>query len=408
MGDKNLINTIEKPILPEIWRLDKNIIFLNHGSFGSCPEKILELQNEVRERMERQPVQFFVRDLEQLLDSARKTLADFIDADPDLLVFIPNVTYGINCVFNSLNFNKGDEILITNHEYNACKNIAEHTARKSGATIVEAKIPFPITSTDEIIDPILSRITSKTRLALLDHISSQTALIFPVEKIVKELKRKGIPVLIDGAHAPGMVQLSLKKIDADFYTGNCHKWLCSPKGAGFLYVKKEWIGKIRPIAISHGANSPRTDRSRYLIEFGWTGTDDPSPFLCVPESIKYFESAINGGWNTIRERNHKLALAARNYLCEALGISHPCPDEFIGSMASLPIWDACEKELPKSPLYIDRLQNFLWENYKIEVPVIPWEKYPHRLLRISAQLYNHLSQYEKLAEILKMVRDKSF
>ncbi|HON08172.1 MAG TPA: aminotransferase class V-fold PLP-dependent enzyme, partial [Verrucomicrobiota bacterium] len=306
-----------------------------------------------------------------------------------------------------LEFHPGDEILITNHEYNACKNIAEYTAQKTGAKTVVAKIPFPLNSQEEIFHSIMSNVTTKTRAVLIDHITSPTALIFPIEKILCELKKKEIPLVIDGSHAPGMLPLSIKKLDPDFYTANCHKWLCSPKGAGFLYVNKKWINKIRPITISHGANTQRTDRSRFLIEFGWTGTDDPTPYFCIPEVIKYFNSIVNNGWDTIMKRNHSLAIAAREIICNALDIKTPAPAEIIGSMATIPMWDSVNYNPSPNPLYMDALQTFLWENYKIEVPIMPWENYPKRVLRISAQIYNSLPQYEKLAKILKDIRNKN-
>jgi len=405
--NNEMLNMITEPIFPEIWGLQKDIIFFNHGSFGSCPKPILQYQDKLRAQMESQPVQFFVRDYEKMLDEARICMAQFVDADPNCLVFVPNVTYGVNCVFNSLEFHPGDEILITNHEYNACKNIAEYTAQKTGAKTVVAKIPFPLNSQEEIFHSIMSNVTTKTRAVLIDHITSPTALIFPIEKILCELKKKEIPLVIDGSHAPGMLPLSIKKLDPDFYTANCHKWLCSPKGAGFLYVNKKWINKIRPITISHGANTQRTDRSRFLIEFGWTGTDDPTPYFCIPEVIKYFNSIVNNGWDTIMKRNHSLAIAAREIICNALDIKTPAPAEIIGSMATIPMWDSVNYNPSPNPLYMDALQTFLWENYKIEVPIMPWENYPKRVLRISAQIYNSLPQYEKLAKILKDIRNKN-
>lgn len=398
---------LKKPAAnPELWLLKRDIIFLNHGSFGSCPAAVLDFQNQIRAKMESEPVQFFVRELEGLLDEARAKIAEFLNGNADCLVFVPNATYGVNCVLNSFKFAPGDEILITNHEYNACKNVANFVAQKQGAKVVIADVPFPIKSEDQILESIFASVSERTRLIMIDHVTSPTALVFPVEKIVNRAKKMGIPVLIDGAHTAGMLPVNLKELDADFYTGNCHKWLCSPKGAGFLYVKENWIDMIRPIAISHGANSTRTDRSRFLIEFGWTGTFDPSAYLSVPFSIEYVASLVNGGWQAIMERNHALALAARDLICEHLGIEKPCPDEMIGSMAAFRIWDSPAKEPPKTALYSDALQNKLLEKYKIEVPVAPWENYPQRTLRISAQLYNYLEQYEILAKALKELRDE--
>ena len=391
---------------PEIWALDKDVVFLNHGSFGSCPKAILEHQSRLRLKMEEEPVRFFVRELEALLDEARVKLAAFLNGEPDCLVFVPNATYGVNSVLNSFRFNDGDEILITNHEYNACMNVAHVVAQKYGAKVVSAIVPFPIKDENEIVESVFSHLTERTRLIMVDHVTSPTALVFPVEMIVQKAKQYGVPVLVDGAHTAGMLPLDLKRLDADFYTGNCHKWLCSPKGSAFLYVKEKWIDVIRPIAISHGANSPRKDRSRYLIEFGWTGTFDPTAYLSVPESIDYLGSLVNGGWDMIMRRNRALALEARKLICKYLEIEPPTPDSLIGSMASFRLWDSSEKEPPKTALYADVLQNILFAEYKIEVPVVPWEYFPRRTLRISAQLYNYLEQYEKLAKALKELRDK--
>lgn len=388
---------------PALWPLDPEIIFLNHGSFGSCPRPVLEFQRQLQERMERQPCEFFVRELEPLLDAARAALAQFMGAEADGLVFVPNATAGVNTVLRSLRFKRGDELLVTTHEYNACRNALEFIAARSGARVALAEIPFPLKSSGEIFDAILRRVTPRTRLALLDHISSQTGLVFPMAELAEKLAAQNIEVLADGAHAPGMLPLNLKELDVSYYTGNCHKWLCAPKGAGFLYVRRDRQKSIRPLAISHGANSPRRDRSRFLIEFGWTGTWDPSACLAVPEALRFMNSLLPGGWPQIMARNRQLALAARNLLCQALKIDLPCPDELIGSLASIPIPDSADVQPPTSPLYADPQQDRLREEYQIEVPIIPWPAPPKRLLRVSAQLYNHLPQYQRLARALPKI-----
>ncbi|HZI30862.1 MAG TPA: aminotransferase class V-fold PLP-dependent enzyme, partial [Candidatus Binatia bacterium] len=253
---------------PNLWGLDREITFLNHGAFGACPRAVLQFQQEMRIRMERQPLQFLVRDLEPLLDQARKRLASFVGGNAENLVFVSNATAGVNTVLRSLSFKRGDELLVTDHEYNASRNALDFVAKPTGARVVTAKVPFPLKSEEEIIAAILERVTPRTRLALLDHATSQTGLIFPVERLVRELTARGIETLIDGAHAPGMVPLDMKKLGATYYTGNCHKWLCAPKSAAFLYVQRDRQKSIRPLVISHGANSPRKDRSRFQIEFG--------------------------------------------------------------------------------------------------------------------------------------------
>ena len=394
-------STTKRPAI--VWPLDPDVTFLNHGSFGSCPLPVLEFQREVQERMERQPVKFFVRDLEELLDWARVRLGKFLGGKAENLVFVPNATSGVNAVLRSLTFEPGDELLVTDHEYNACRNAVDYVAQRSGAKVVVAKIPFPLASAEEIIEAVMGAVTWRTRLALLDHVTSQTGLVMPIEFLVRELNARNVDTLVDGAHAPGMVPLDLHSLNAAYYTGNCHKWICAPKGAGFLHVRADRQERVRPLVISHGANSPRTDRSRFLVEFGWMGTGDPSAALSVPKAIEVVRSMRPGGWKEVMKHNHDLALAGRRVLCDALQIPLPCPDELIGSLASVLIPDAPSSKPSKNPLYLDPLQDELLAKFNIEVPVIPWPAPPRRLLRISAQLYNSLPQYEALAAALKKV-----
>src|SRR2546425_2127219 len=382
---------------PRLWALDPQVVYLNHGAFGACPRAVLEYQRKIRDRLERQPIQFFVRDLEELLDDARGALSEFLGADPAGLVFVPNATAGVNTVLRSLRFKRGDELLVTDHEYNACRNALNFIAERSGALVVVANVPFPLRSEAEIIDAVISRATSRTRLALLDHVTSQTGLVLPIQTLVRKLAQHGVETLVDGSHAPGMVPLKMRKLSAAYYTGNCHKWLCAPKGAGFLWTRRDRRQSIRPLSISHGANSTRADRTRYLIEFGWTGTTDPSACLSVPEALRFVGALLAGGWAAVMKRNRALALAARTMLCEVLQIDSPCPDEMIGSLASVPLSDGADVKPQKSPLYLDPLQERLRARHRIEVPIIPWPAPPKRLLRISAQLYNSLPQYERLA-----------
>jgi isopenicillin-N epimerase len=377
------------------------VIFLNHGSFGACPRAVLEHQREFRERMERRPVEFLHRELEGLLEDSRGALAQFLGAEPANLVFVANATEGVNTVLRSLEFKRGDELLVTDQEYNACRNALNFTAARAGATVTVATVPFPLKSPDEAVEAVMRRAGPRTRLALLDHVTSQTGMVLPLARLVKELAARGVDTLVDGAHAPGMVPLNLREIGAAYYTGNCHKWLCAPKTAGFLHVRTDLQKSIHPLSISHGANSPRTDRSRFELEFGWTGTLDPSARLCVAESLRYVGSLLPGGWPEIMARNRELALAARNVLCRALQIEAPSPDECIGSLAAVPLADTPASEKPVPPLYLDPFQNRLLEKHGIEVPILYWPAYPKRLIRISAQLYNSLPQYERLAEVLR-------
>ena len=385
-----------------LWGLDPAVTFLNHGSFGACPKPVLRRQAALRRRMERQPVDFLYRRYEERLDAARTAAAAFVGADPADFVFVPNTTAGVNAVLRSLRFQSGDELLTTDHEYNACRNVLDLVAERDGARVVTAPVPFPVSGEEDLLAAILVRVTERTRLALVDHVTSPTAMIFPVERLARELAARGVKLLVDGAHAPGMVPLDVDALGCAYYTGNFHKWVCAPKGAAFLWVRRDRQAAVRPAVTSHGANSPRTDRSRFLLEFDWTGTFDPTAWLCVPVAIKCLGSLLPGGWPALMARNRRLAAAGRRLLCEALGIPAPCPEELLGSMATLPLPDGDPSDL-KPPLFMDPVQDALWYRHRIELPVMAWPAPPRRLCRISAQAYNTLDDYARLAAALKEI-----
>jgi isopenicillin-N epimerase len=349
-----------------------------------------------------------VRQLEPLLDAARVQLAAFVNAPSPDLVFVPNATTGVNTVLRSLTFQPGDQLLVTDHGYNACCNALEFVAQRSGAEVVVAAVPFPVVAVEQVIEALLAAVTPRTKLALLDHVTSPTALVYPITQLVQELTTRGIDTLVDGAHAPGMISIDLAAIRPTYYTGNCHKHLCAPKGAAFLYVQPERQHQIRPLTISHGANSSRRDRARLLVEFDWTGTYDPTPYLCIPEALEFMGNVLPGGWAALQARNHRLIVTARDQLCQWLKCLPPCPVEMLGSMASIPV--------PQS--FPDQLSNLLFDQFQIEVPIIPWpvsplllqatrRSQPQRLLRISAQLYNTPLDYEKLAQALLEIGAKA-
>ena len=384
--------------MKEHWLLDPAITFLNHGSFGARLRDVKAKQDELRLRMEREPVRFLVREIEPLLDEARNSIAAFVGAEPAGLVFVPNATAGVNAVLRSLDLDKHDELLVTTHEYNASRNALEYVAQVASAKVVAVDVPFPIDSPDTVLQRVLACVTSRTKLLLVDHITSQTGLVFPLQRLVAELNARGIDTLVDGAHGPGMVPLDLRALGAAYYTGNLHKWVCAPIGAGFLYIRENRRYGVRPIAISHGANSERTDRSRLWIEFDWTGTFDPSAWLTVPVALQSMQSLVPGGWPEVMRRNHELALRGRDMLASALGIAPPAPDSMLGSMAALPLPDGKADVAPS--LYGDPLQDALLNEFSIEVPIVPWPHPPRRLVRISAQLYNEESEYVKLGQAL--------
>ena len=355
--------------------------------------------------MEADPVRFLAQELEGHLDAARSELARFLGANADDLAFMPNATAGTNTVLASLRFAAGDELLVTDHSYNAAKNALEAVAERLGARPVVVEVPFPGATPGDVHERIMAAVTPRTRLALIDHVTSPTALIFPVEELIAELSARGIQTLIDGAHAPGMLELDIASLGADYYAGNCHKWVCAPKGSGFLWVRPDRQALIRPLAISHGANSPRTDRSRFRLEMDWTGTADPSAYLAVADAIRFGASLVPGGWDELRHRNRALALGARDRLCAALEIDPPAPDEMIGSMASVPLPFETGPGAVQGVDLADPLHDLLLDEHGIQVVTTPWPQRPaglawRRLVRISAAPYNSPDDYRRLADVL--------
>lgn len=383
------------------WTLDPAVRFLNHGSFGATPRAVLDVQAELRARMEREPVLFLARELEARLDVARDALARFVGSAPEDLAFVPNATTGVNAVLNSLELAAGDELVITDQGYNACNNAARFFAERSRARVVVAPIPFPIASPAQALDAVLSAVTRRTRLVLVDHVTSPTGLVLPVEELVPALRARGVASLVDGAHAPGMLPLDLATLDADYYTGNCHKWMCAPKGAAFLRVRRELQARVRPVIISHGANAQRADRSRFLLEFDWVGTVDPSAVLSIPAAIEELGLLFEGGWPALRAHNRALALAGRALLCEALELELPAPESMIGSLASVPLPDGETRAPGAAAPLVDPLQRALFDEHRIEVPISAWPTPPKRVLRISGQAYNALDEYRALADVLR-------
>ena len=382
-----------------LWPLDGNVAFLNHGSYGACPSEVLRHQAALRAEMEAEPVRFLGRELEGRLDTARAALAAFVGAEADDLALISNATGGVNAVLRSLPLAAGDDLLTTDHAYAACRNTLDYVAERSGTRVIVATIPFPVASPRAVVDAVLAKVTPRTRLALLDHVTSPTGLILPIERLVAELAGRGIETLVDGAHAPGMVPLDLRRLGAAYYSANCHKWLCTPKGSAFLWVRRDRQADVHPLTISHGAKGERPGRSRFRLEFDWTGTQDPTAWLTVPKAIDYLGGLVPGGWPALMAHNRALALDARRVLCAAAGTEPPCPDDMLGALASVILPDSQTNETGWRPR--DPLQARLFDGWGIEVPIMRWPAPPRRLIRISAQLYNRADQYARLADALR-------
>jgi isopenicillin-N epimerase len=372
------------------WSLDPSVTFLNHGSFGACPTAVLAMQESLRREMEGEPVDFLSGSLPKRIDAARGMLAEFVGAEAADLVFVPNATTGVNAVLRSLQFYPDDELLLTDHTYAACRKTVEFVAARTGARVVVVQVPFPLFDDEQIIEPILEGVSTRTRLALLDHVTSPTALVMPIARLVAELDARGVDTLVDAAHAPGMVPIDLSEIGAAYYTGNAHKWLCAPKGAAFLYARRDRQMALHPTVISHGY--PRG----FQAEFDWTGTTDPTAWLCIPESIRFMGALLPGGWPEVMRTNHTLVLRGRAHLLERLDAEAPCPESMIGSMASLPLPRAAPGSIA-SGLDTDGLHDW-FRSRGVETWLHP---HPVPVLRLSAQLYNRMEHFEQLARLLR-------
>jgi isopenicillin-N epimerase len=380
---------------------DPGVVFLNHGSFGSTPRAVLDVATSFRERFERDPIGFVLKELEPGLDAARAAAGKFLGADPEDLVFVKNATAGVNTVLASAGLAEGDEVLVTNHGYGACNNAAEEWAARAGGRVVTAVVPFPVSGPGAVIDAVLAALTPKTRLAVIDHVTSPTGLVFPLAELVKELRARDVVTLVDGAHGPGMLPLDLRALGADYYTGNFHKWCCAPKAVAFLYTAKERQKSTRPLVISHGARNPRSDRSRYLLEFDWVGTDDFSPALSLPFTLSFIGDLMPGGWDAVWKHNRDLALEARAILIEAVGGAPACPESMVGTLAAVVLPDAKAPVSKPGWPFAEPLYGALREKHGIEAMAIHFPVRPNQLVRVSAHVYNDVSDYHALATALR-------
>jgi isopenicillin-N epimerase len=360
--------------------LDPSVTFLNHGSFGACPRAVFERYQAWQLELERQPVLFLARRLDELLAEARGALGAYVGADPDDLVFLPNATAGVNVAARSLGLRPGDEVLSTDLEYGALDLTWEHVCAELGGSYVRTPIRLPVTSRDEIVETIWSAVGPRTRVLYLSHHTSTTAMTLPVDDLCRRAREAGIRTVIDGAHVPGHIPLELRALDTDFYAGNCHKWLCAPKGAGFLYVRRELQGDIDPLVVSWGYEG---DDPTFLSRHEKQGTRDPSSYLTVPAAIEW---QFEHDWDSVRDRCHELARRARN----ELGLEALTPDsrDFFGQMVTLRL----PSDAPED------LQERLYDDLRIEIPVS--RHGADRFIRASFQGYNDAGDLERLKTAL--------
>ncbi len=377
--------------IKELFLLDREVIFLNHGSFGATPRPVFTDYQHWQLLLEKQPVQFLARDIFKYLQGSRQRLAEYLGANPSDLVFVPNATFAVNIIARSLKLAPGDEVIISNHEYGACENVWLFLSQKRSFNVVRAAIPLPLPSETEIIGEIWSKITDRTRLIFLSQITSPTAVQLPVKKICQKARQDGIQVFVDGAHAPGQLELDLMDIGADYYTGNCHKWLLAPKGAGFLHVHPERQPLIEPLVVSWGwgKNSPYKSESKFIQEQEWWGTMDPAAYLSVPAALDFLE---DHNWSDVREKCRGLLKTILREIEILTGFPSISGED---QAAYLQLGAA---ELPGS-CQPEKLQSWLYSNYQIEIPVISWEG--RWLIRPSVQGYNTPEDLDQLLAALK-------
>jgi isopenicillin-N epimerase len=366
--------------------LNPDIVFLNHGSFGACPKPVFETFQRWQIELEYQPVEFIGRRVDGLLNDARAILANYLNADVNNLIFVTNATAGVNIAARSLHLQPGDEILTTDQEYGAMDYTWEFFCQKVGARYIHQKLPERPLTQSEVVEAIWSGVTPKTKVIFLSHITSSTATIFPIEEICRRARQLGILTVIDGAHAPGQIPLDLTKIDADFYTGNCHKWLCAPKGSAFLYVQPQHHSIIEPMSISWGW----VDGASFVQRNQQQGTRECAAFLTVPAAIEFQQQ---NQWDVIRARSHELARQTRQRIAELSGVEPIVPDseQFFAQMITAPL-PQCNPEV---------LVRRLREEFNVEIPVTQWNGKIG--IRASYQGYNTPEDMEVLLDALSVL-----
>ncbi len=389
------------------WNLETQTVFLNHGSFGACPREVLEQQAAYRRQMEANPVRFLQSERVPLWNDSRQAMAQLLHADPADVLFTRNVSEAISAVLLSLDLSNGDEILVTDHAYNACHCAVDAVCQRTGATLVLVRIPLTEISDDTIVEAVLAATTPRTRFALLDHVTSMTAMVLPITRLVAELKALDVQTIVDGAHAIGMLDVKVDEIGAAYYGGNCHKWLCAPKGIGFLHVGTSQRERLLPTTVSHGFNTNWEHVTRLQAMFDWVGTDDPTACLCLPSSINFMKRLEPGGLPALFSRNHNLAVEAQRILCDAVGTDSLYPETMLGSMAAIELPHTGPIPPEAKAGRADPLHYRLRDEFGIEVPVYWWpgpaidENKPRRLLRVSAAAYNDVEQVHCLADVLR-------
>lgn len=391
----NPIWGLDWPSVRAQWSLDPTVAHLNHGSFGAVPIPVQKVQDELRLRVEANPMKSLSRSIVEELEASRTSAASFLNAHKDGFVFLPNATTGANTVFANVPLRPGDEVLVSDQVYGAVKFAAERLCKIKRGKLIVTPVPLPEHGSDELVEAIMRGVTRRTRFVIIDHIASPTGLVFPISKIVKELQSHQVQVLVDAAHSPGMVNVNMDSLQPDYWTGNFHKWCCAPRGSAGLWVREDHRKTLHPIIASLYLNE------KYPYSFRWLGTDDYTPYLTVPAALEFMSQL---GWDRVRNHNRKLARHGRDYLQKALGTEYPLNpklDEVFEAMTLVRLPQGLVKTEDDSRL----LQARIAEHLGIETCPIAWNG--HGYLRLSAQAYNAPFEYEKLASGLQSLLDSN-
>jgi len=406
----------------DLFLLDPSITFLNHGSFGACPKPVFEEYQRWQRELERQPVEFLGRRATSLLADARSKLAAYVGAEADEIIFFPNPTHAINMVARSLTpapalphlrLHKwgrvwegvSDEILTTDHEYGAMDRTWHLLCKKIGAKYVHREIELPVTTPENFVEHFWSGVNERTKIIFISHITSPTALIFPVKEICRRAREAGILSIVDGAHVPGHIPLNLHDLGCDIYTGACHKWMMAPKGSAFLYARRDVQSWLEPLVVSWGwgddviAPSPDMGETQFVSSHQWQGTRDLAAFLATPSAIE-FQKQHN--WDKVRKRCHALAAETRRRVNQVTGLESISPDssEWFNQMVAIRLPLQNPKGLG-DPSGLGLLKTRLYDEFKIEVPVVMWND--QHFIRVSYQGYNTEEEMERLVEALRII-----
>jgi len=371
--------------LADKFLLREDVVFLNHGSFGATPKPVFEYYQSLQRQLESQPVAFLGREFEARMQESRSILARYLGTTKENIVYLPNATQAINTVARSLELGPGDQVLTSDHEYGAMDRLWRFLAEKHGFELKYQTIPLPLTSAAETAHAFLAGISRATKVIFLSHITSTTSLLLPVDAICGKARELGILTIIDGAHAPGQIALDLDNLGADFYAGNLHKWLCAPKGSGFLYARPDVQDHLEPFILSWGWESDNPSTSAFIDHHEWQGTRDPAAYLAVPEAIQFFKE---NNWESVQSACHQLAIEVQKTVSELTLIPPLADPEFFLQMVSF--------FLP--PLEHETFQKHLYDEYQIEVPIFSWKDKP--VMRVSIQGYNDQSDINALCDAL--------